>query len=544
MIENTLEKNFAIPPWISCRSYIVNETSGYTIISHQLDHKITLLKDASAVLWSKFEGQCFSRADALAYLGEIGSADPEEDLDSFLTTLTDQQLLVDETTSNCPLPLQPPAPEQSAYSSSIGPVFNEEDKALEDEVANFAEEHGFLFSAFWEVTNRCNEKCIHCFNPGAPHAEHEKGNRSTEELNTQEGLALIQSFYDAGAYRLIVSGGEVFLRRDIFQLLSFARSLHMQIHIFTNGILLNEDRFEQLSKIYPESVSISIYSANAEIHDKITKVPGSFNKSVEALRRLNAFGIKTTIKAIQMAHSVQGYANIEKLAHTLGARHTVELNMSAGNDGAQGPLSLAVRNWSELVTLAVTPGSPIFVGDASNNYSERRRKPGEVFCSAGQSMLSVSSDGKISPCVALPLNVGDVRDHDLSEVWKESVVGLRRSNREAATNNSQLSKWQEIRVADYIECGTHDRCGWCNKCPGMGLNESGDVLAASTTQCRIASARMEGASLLKEGLTAEQIVKKVGLSDNFGFDSSVRPIPEIPVSFIKREEWRVLSTSK
>jgi MoaA/NifB/PqqE/SkfB family radical SAM enzyme len=508
-----------------------------TIISNQVTHKILLLKDESSYLWSTLESGTFDRDEALRYLASVGSESPENDIDGFIQNLSAERCLSLSDGLSLLMPEVPPAPETVSATPNIGPILNEADRALEDEVATFAEANGFLFSAFWEMTNRCNEKCVHCFNPGAPHAKGEKSARSTNELSTAEGKKLIREFHEAGAYRLILSGGEVLLRRDFFELVAYARSLHMQVHIFTNGVLLTEEKLQRLARLYPETVAISIYSATPDIHDSITKVPGSFAKSVDALQRLRLLGIKTTIKAIQMVHTVQGYINIEELARSLGARTTTELNMSAGNDGAQGPLSLAVTDERELVAMSVTPGSPIYVGDESINFSERRRKPGEAFCSAGQSMLSASSDGRIYPCVALPLEVGDARMDSVLDIWRTSSVGQRRKPEDgtpAPHDGRPLSSWQEVRVADYLECGTHERCGWCNKCPGMSLNETGNVLASSSVQCRIANARMSGAKRLRSGQTKDQIFGELGLAPDFGTDYSSRSVPTIPVRFVKQ----------
>lgn len=529
----------SIPAWISTQSYVIGRREGMSIISNQKSHKILLLVNESSVIWSWIESGLYTEIAALDYLQTVGSENPREDLAAFLEGLLNEECLTTGDPLAYVFPEGLPVPEGGG-ASSITPAASEEDKALEDEVASFAENHGFLFSAFWEVTNRCNEKCVHCFNPGAPHAEGEKARRDTEELSTEDGLKLIKSFRDAGAYRLILSGGEVFLRRDIFDLIAYARSLRMQVHLFTNGIMLDDERLEKLAQLYPESVSISLYSASPEIHDSVTRVPGSFEKSVWALQKLRDLHIKTTIKAIQMAHTIQGYANLDELAQSLGARTTVEVNMSAGNDGAQGPVALAVANESELVAMAVTPGSPIFVGDASNNFGERKRSSGEIFCSAGQSMLSVTSDGNIYPCVALPLKVGNIAQQDVRDIWNLSTVGRRQGQRaesETKTSLDPLSKWQEIRVGDYDECGTHERCGWCNKCPGMSINETGNVLSASSVQCRIASARMRGAKLLKAGADRAQILSKLGVSDNFGRDPGRRPIPEAPIRFVSQREW-------
>jgi MoaA/NifB/PqqE/SkfB family radical SAM enzyme len=535
-----LDADLQIPNWVSCRTYSSSSGAMMSIISNQVTHEIMVLKDESSYIWSLFEAAVYKSDNALIYLKNQLSEDPVADLNQFIKSLVHAKFLsVSGETYFLP-PEPTPLPEQFSLSS-IGPTVSEEDKALEDEVAWFAEENGYLFSGFWEATNRCNEKCIHCFNPGASHAPSEKPQRKTAELSTSEGKQLVRQFYDAGAYRLIISGGEIFLRRDIFDIIAYARSLHMQVHIFTNGLLLDHDKISKLAGFYPESVSISIYSANPQIHDEITKVRGSFQKSVEALRLLNELGIKTTVKSIQMAHTVQGYKLVEELAQKLGARVTTELNMSAGNDGAQAPIDLAVSDDRELLALAVLPGSPIFVGGESERYSERRRQPTETFCSAGQSMLSVTSDGNITPCVALPLIVGNTRNQSLSDLWKQSSVGQRGDADIAKRNDVAgdiLSDWQSIRVQDYAECGTHERCGWCNKCPGMSLNETGNVLASSVVQCRIAHARMTGAKRLAAGQTTEIVLADLKLPTNFGSDPEKRELPDLKVSFVAQKAFQ------
>jgi radical SAM protein with 4Fe4S-binding SPASM domain len=352
---------------------------------------------------------------------------------------------------------------------------------------------------------------------------------------------MISNLRKSGAYRLVMSGGEVFLRKDIWRLIEHARSLRMQVHIYTNGLLLDEDKLEKLAKLYPETVSVSIYSAIPEVHDEITKVPGSFNKSINALKKLNQLGIKTTIKSIQMKHTLQGYGLIENIAKSIGARYSTEINMSAGNDGSQSPLALAIDDDKKLIALAVTPKSPIFVGDASNNYSEKKRKGDEIFCSAGQNMVSISPDGKIYPCVALPLEVGNIRSDDLSQVWATSSVGQRKGRYSEESilkkDSDPLSKWQKARVSDYVECGTHNRCSWCHKCPGMGMNETGNPLAASKVQCQIANARMVGAQKLKSGMSKEEILKELGIENDFGYSTTTLAVPEMTVQFVKKTDW-------
>jgi hypothetical protein len=99
-----------------------------------------------------------------------------------------------------------------------------------------------------------------------------------------------------------------------------------------------------------------------------------------------------------------------------------------------------------------------------------------------------------------------------------------------------LAAWQDVKLQDYRECGTHDRCGWCNKCPGMALLEHGDLLAPSTMNCRLALARMYAAKLLRAGKTLEEITQILGTSEDIVPDDRPQPGPLIQIGVRQRSE--------
>ncbi len=383
--------------------------------------------------------------------------------------------------------------------------------------------HGYLWSAFWEVTYRCNERCVHCYNPGAAHYPGEQSHRHTDELTTEEGYRLLRELALAGVFRLTISGGEAMLRADFFELVAEARRLGMSVAIYTNGQLLATENLERLARLWPDSVGISIYSADPDTHDAITNVPGSFDLSLDALKRLRARGIKTYLKSVQMKHTVGGYARVQDLAARVGAAPEIDIQMSAGVDGAQAPMKLSVEDPAELITLAATPNSPLFVGTAEHGWGYSPKDPEGTVCGAGVGVISIGPSGQISPCSSLPIPISDFRTAGFLEVWKRSAVGSRlvsspgdRPRLPADEAAALLSDWQEIRLRDYHECGTHERCGWCIRCPGLSLLEHGDALAPSTVNCRLSTARMFAARLLRAGKTLAEIRALLGVSEEFG----------------------------
>jgi len=119
-----------------------------------------------------------------------------------------------------------------------------------------------------DLTYRCNERCVHCY---LDHHDH-------GEMTTREVKNVLDQLADAGALFLTFSGGEIFLRQDLFELIRYARGLNFDVSLKTNALLIDESRARKLRELDIRKIQISIYSADAAIHDAITKVPGSLER--------------------------------------------------------------------------------------------------------------------------------------------------------------------------------------------------------------------------------------------------------------------------
>jgi MoaA/NifB/PqqE/SkfB family radical SAM enzyme len=116
-----------------------------------------------------------------------------------------------------------------------------------------------------DVTYRCNERCVHCY---LDHDDH-------GELTTVEIKDILEQLADAGTFFLTLSGGEVLMRRDFFEILEYARDLKFNVRIKTNGVMIRKPEARRMRDLGVEQVQVSIYSRRSEIHDAITKLPGS-----------------------------------------------------------------------------------------------------------------------------------------------------------------------------------------------------------------------------------------------------------------------------
>ena len=393
-------------PWTAWRSYLSFDGEAKSIISNEKSHQKVFLDDESSLLWAQIEkGVTYTSLRERAV--ELGLGD---DLDTFLDELYSLELLCNE--NDVDLNVKPdlvPAPQSMEDAENTEP---------EREFQNWVMAQGFMFHTHWELTYRCNERCVHCYNPGAAHTKDEKPQRNNKELSTQQVFTSLESFAKGGVFGLTLTGGEIMLRKDFYEIVEYARNLGMAVNIYTNAIKLDESAIKKLAKLWVYTVSVSVYSHVPKVHDDITRVPGSYEKAVKALKLLNDMGIKTSLKSVQMDHTLQAYKGIAKLSEDLGAIPETELGLSPGVDGAIAPMLMSTHNPAELIVAASTPGFPIFVGDASNNFGEFVKDPKATVCAAGYSGLSVAADGNIYPCNSLPIKSGNLHQHDPLEIWR------------------------------------------------------------------------------------------------------------------------------
>jgi len=154
-------------PWISSRTY--SSPTWRSAISNAKIHEFLVLADESARLWREIEtGATYQTLHDLAT--QLGV---EGELESFLDELREAELIADGASSTTACPPPPNRNLEHADNTDV-----------EHEMMQWASDHGYLWSIFWELTYRCNEKCAHCYNPGAAHSPSETSNRHTDELNT------------------------------------------------------------------------------------------------------------------------------------------------------------------------------------------------------------------------------------------------------------------------------------------------------------------------------------------------------------------------
>ena len=517
-LNNETTNLYTIPNWVSTRTHCDKKNNSRSLIINNRTHEVCIIDGVASVVWNMIvEAKPFKEIQHYAESKEYESHEIEE----LITELIDADLIFLKDGTNVGSSFVCPPP--SVADVALDGESSEDWIEIEADYRNWCVENGLLFSAFIETNYRCNERCVHCFNPGAAHHDHERPKRNRDELSFEELCKQIDNLYKLGTFRITLSGGEFFLRKDAFAIIEYIRSKKMDVEVFTNGLLLSEDKATKLAALWPHEVGLSLYSANPIIHDQVTRVPGSWEQTVGAIKRLVSKGITVKIKCALMKSNVKGYMLVRELAVSLGAKISFDIQISAGNDGASHPLTLNVDDFGELVVLAMTEGSPLDITKMNlNNLNKDKPRLGNV-CGAGTYALSLTPDGDILPCAALPHKLGNVREgngEELNKIWFGSTVGNNVNDKDTQPNITKtwggLSTWQGLKFEDTEECGTHSRCHFCNRCVGGSLSGKGNALKPMENQCKQAAAKLEASKAIEKGMTREEVCSHFGVSTNFG----------------------------
>src|SRR5271165_5425648 len=202
--------------------------------------------------------------------------------------------------------------------------------ALMQEMGDRALRLGVPLSVQLDLTYRCNEQCVHCY---LDHDDH-------GEMTTAEIKHLLREMAEAGVFILTLSGGEIFMRKDFFEILECARDLSFCVKLKTNAVLIREAQAARLRDLGVESIQVSIYSHRPEVHDAITKVKGSLQRSINAIRFLKSQGLKVIMANVLMTENMQDYHGVRALADEIDARYTLDPTITPKMDGDRSILNL------------------------------------------------------------------------------------------------------------------------------------------------------------------------------------------------------------
>lgn len=348
----------------------------------------------------------------------------------------------------------------------------------------YTEKVGGITSVMFELTYNCSEKCIHCYNEGASRNDEEKSTRGDrEELTLDEYKRIIDELYDQGLVKVCLTGGDPFSKPFAWEIIDYLYNKGIAFDVFTNGQRLVND-VKRLADYYPRLVGVSIYSGIAEVHDYITRIRGSWERSMSVVRQLSALAVPMNLKCCVMRPNVKSYYMVADIAKQYGAVPQFEITLTDSIEGDKC-VSKYLRMTPEQLEIVLRDDNvPLYVGKEAPNYGGQKKLMDQNPCGAGDNSLCITPEGNVIPCCAFHTLFGSVKEHSVSEILKES---------------KELAYWRELTLNEYEECGRLDYCAYCNLCPGNNFIEHGTPLKASEVNCYMAKTRFNLAQKMMQG---------------------------------------------
>lgn len=322
-----------------------------------------------------------------------------------------------------------------------------------------------------ELTSRCNERCIHCYIPN--------GKKNTGfDMSFDRFKYIIDQYVEMGGLHVTLSGGEALMNKDILKMLRYCREKDLQISLLTNLISLKEEQIPILKEVNLSLIQVSLYSMNAEKHDSITTVKGSFDKTKAAIEKLHNADIPVQISCPIMKANKDGYDEVMKYAQSLRMKAQTDYIMMAQADLDTSNLAnrISIEETEKVIrdimendvdyqteTLAQEPLSSI----SEEEYAEM------PLCGAGMNDLCVTVNGDIYPCAG----------------WQDFVVGnvFKTSLKDIWDNSEQLKMIRRVTWKDFPKCLDCEARNYCNMCLVRNYNENnGDMFKTADHFCQVA----------------------------------------------------------
>jgi radical SAM protein with 4Fe4S-binding SPASM domain len=325
-----------------------------------------------------------------------------------------------------------------------------------------------------EVTDRCPLTCVHCYN----NLPMNDSAARAREMTTAELKRVMDELAELGCIWLLLSGGEIFARHDFLELYTYAKTKGFIVTLFTNGTMITERIADYLVEYPPFAIEITLYGATKETYEKLTGIPGSYEKCFRGIKLLLDRGLPLKLKTVAVSINVHELGMMQGIAEGLGLEFKFDGMMNPRIDCSQSPLAVRLTP-AEIVALDL---------EDPTRVSEFRRvaadfipapppegDPGTVYnCGGGVNSFAIDPYGNMTICVLSHVDEYNVKDGSVREGWENFLRTVR--------------KKKATRITKCTRCALKSFCG---SCAANAELEEGDPEAPVDFLCRVAHLRAD-----------------------------------------------------
>lgn len=352
-------------------------------------------------------------------------------------------------------------------SGKLIPATMQPEKATQE----FFEEHfngkPQLTNLHLEIISKCNERCIHCY---IPH------DSKVSQMDIEVFDSILKQCVDMRVLNLTLSGGEPMLHKEFSNFLRKCRENDFSVNVLTNLTLVNDEIIDEMKMNPLLSVQVSLYSMDPIIHDEITQVKGSFNKTINAILELIKNDIPLQISCPIMKQNKNSYTEVKKWAERQKIHVGDDYGIIAEYNHMTENLScrLSINEIKELINYKIKNDS---------NYLEQIEMAAEKkenivatdpVCTVCRSTICIDDKGNVYPCEGWQdYVVGNVKEDSLNDIWD---------------NSKKVQYLRSIQNQDFPKCVKCPDRKYCTMCMVRNANENayGDPLVVNEFFCKVA----------------------------------------------------------
>ena len=356
-----------------------------------------------------------------------------------------------------------------SYSDRVPKTIQRDGNEKTPEEESFFESWGenyHLSRVHLEVSGLCNERCVHCYFP-----ESYRKDKMPRELF----LKILEQCKECKVLSITISGGEPMLNPDLLFFIRECRKNNFSINLLSNLTLLSEEMLQEFVQTPLLSVQTSLYSMNADVHDSITSVKGSFEKTKRAIELLHMYDIPMQINCPIMKQNKASYQDVLDWAKAMNIEADSDYMLFGCFDGSCRNLKCRLE-LSELRPL-IAKKADLTINDENLNHDIGKRD--YTICPVCISSICVSHNGNVYPCEGWQNhNLGNIEDISLKQIWEES---------------SRVKELRSLSYEDFPKCSACKDKEFCSICLIRNANESrsGDYREVNPFYCEIARMKRE-----------------------------------------------------
>jgi heme b synthase len=329
----------------------------------------------------------------------------------------------------------------------------------------------------WEITRRCNLRCIHC------RSSSESVVKEHPDFSTEEAFRILNDISSYAKPVVVLSGGEPLLRKDVFDIAKYGTEKGLRMCLATNGTLVTDKMCKKIKSSGIKIVSLSLDGSTENAHDNFRNEKGAFKGTLNAAALLKKNGIEFIINSSFTKRNQKEIPKIYKLAKEFGAtawymfmivptgRGEEIMNELISKEDYEDILSWHYQMEKDEHDMLVRPTcAPHYYRIVLQKSKEEGVKferrslkfstGGSKGCLAGQLICLIDVDGNVLPCSYFPKPAGNIKKQSFKDIWEKSKLF------------KELRDFKKYKG----KCGVCEFINVCGGCRARAYAVSGDYL--------------------------------------------------------------------